>query len=394
MENFIYKNPTEIIFGRNRLHALKDQLLKRGYRSALVLYGGSHWKENGTLEQITTQLESCSISYFVQGGIRPNPKLSEVEQIVRNVKGDIVDVILALGGGSVIDTAKAVAVCLAVPSVRLQDILLEDQKIKQALDVGVISTIAGSGSESSCSMVITIDEGNLKRACDDEQLYPVFAILDPILTFTLPYYQMVSGACDILMHAMERYFSPTDNTELIDSMCEGLMRVVISSIEKSIKNPQDYEARANLMWAGSLSHNGLTGTGRINDFPVHKIGHELSAMFDATHGASLTATWSAWAKVVYKSNPARFARFAVKVFGVEMNFDDMEKTALAGIEAWDEWCRKIGMPTSITDLLGKTPSEAQMEEMAEKAAATGGGTIGLFHRLTKEDLVDIYKKAL
>lgn len=249
MENFIYKNPTEIIFGRNRLHALKDQLLKRGYRSALVLYGGSHWKENGTLEQITTQLESCSISYFVQGGIRPNPKLSEVEQIVRNVKGDIVDVILALGGGSVIDTAKAVAVCLAVPSVRLQDILLEDQKIKQALDVGVISTIAGSGSESSCSMVITIDEGNLKRACDDEQLYPVFAILDPILTFTLPYYQMVSGACDILMHAMERYFSPTDNTELIDSMCEGLMRVVISSIEKSIKNPQDYEARANLMWA-------------------------------------------------------------------------------------------------------------------------------------------------
>ena len=237
MENFIYKNPTEIIFGRNCLHALKDQLLKRGYRSALVLYGGSHCKVNGVLKQITTQLESCSISCFVQGGIHPNPKLSEVEQIVKNVKDDIVDVVLALGGGSVIDTAKAVAVCLAAPSVRLQDILLEDQKIKQALDVGVISTIAGSGSESSCSMVITIDEGNLKRACDDEQLYPVFAILDPILTFTLPYYQMVSGACDILMHAMERYFSPTDNTELIDSMCEGLMRVVISSIEKSIKNP-------------------------------------------------------------------------------------------------------------------------------------------------------------
>ena len=193
---------------------------------------------------------------------------------------------------------------------------------------------------------------------------------------------------------MERYITQAKNVELSDRISEGLLVTVREAALKALTDPRDYEARANLMWAGSLSHNGLTGTGRINDFPVHKIGHELSAMFDATHGASLTATWSAWAKVVYKSNPARFARFAVKVFGVEMNFDDMEKTALAGIEAWDEWCRKIGMPTSITDLLGKTPSEAQMEEMAEKAAATGGGTIGLFHRLTKEDLVDIYKKAL
>lgn len=389
MENYIYKNPTEIIFGRNRLHALKDQLLKRGYRSALVLYGGSHWKENGTLEQITTQLESCSISYFVQGGIRPNPKLSEVEQIVRNVKGDIVDVILALGGGSVIDTAKAVAVCLAVPSVRLQDILLEDQKIKQALDVGVISTIAGSGSESSCSMVITIDEGNLKRACDDEQLYPVFAILDPILTFTLPYYQMVSGACDILMHAMERYFSPTDNTELIDSMCEGLMRVVISSIEKSIKNPQDYEARANLMWAGSLCHNGLLGTGRKEDWACHRMEHELSGLFNVVHGAGLCALWGSWAAYVRPYHPKRFASFARQVMGIEEVNDD--RCGTLGIQALVSFFKRVGMPVCITDL-NVCIDEAIIQTMAQNCLLRSD-SIGQLKRLSLQDIKAIYRKA-
>lgn len=389
MENFIYKNPTEIIFGRNRLHALKDQLLTRGYRSALVLYGGSHWKENSTLEQITTQLKACSISCFAQGGIRPNPKLSQVEQIVRNVKDDIVDVVLALGGGSVIDTAKAVAVCLAAPSVRLQDILLGDEKIKRALDVGVISTIAGSGSESSCSMVITIDDGNLKRACDDEHLYPVFAILDPTLTFTLPYYQMVSGACDILMHAMERYFSPTENTELIDSMCEGLMRVVISSIEKSIKNPENYEARANLMWAGSLCHNGLLGTGRKEDWACHRMEHELSGLFNVVHGAGLCALWGSWAAYVQPYHPKRFASFARQVMGIEEVNDD--RCGLLGIQALVSFFKRVGMPVRITDL-NVCIDEAIIQTMAQNCLLRSD-SIGQLKKLSLQDIKAIYRKA-
>ena len=359
-------------------------------------FGGTYLRETGEIDKIHRSLEDAGLSYVDLGGVVPNPRLSLAKEGVDLCKKEGVDFILGVGGGSAIDSSKAIAYGL-VNDFPLEDLFLGKEKTDKIAPIGCITTIAATGSETSNSTVVTIEtkyQGILKRSYNHDCARPLFAAMNPELTYTLPVYQTASGAAYIMMHTMERYITQAKNVELSDRISEGLLVTVREASLKALTDPRDYEARANLMWAGSLSHNGLTGTGRINDFPVHKIGHELSAMFDATHGASLTATWSAWAKVVYKSNPARFARFAVKVFGVEMNFDDMEKTALAGIEAWDEWCRKIGMPTSITDLLGKTPSEAQMEEMAEKAAATGGGTIGLFHRLTKEDLVDIYKKAL
>ena len=396
MEDFEFYTPTKVIFGKNAELQIGREIASRGYKKVLVHFGGTYLRETGEIDKIHRSLEDAGLSYVDLGGVVPNPRLSLAKEGVDLCKKEGVDFILGVGGGSAIDSSQAIAYGL-VNDFPLEDLFLGKEKTDKIAPIGCITTIAATGSETSNSTVVTIetkDQGILKRSYNHDCARPLFAAMNPELTYTLPVYQTASGAADIMMHTMERYITQAKNVELSDRISEGLLVTVREAALKALTDPRDYEARANLMWAGSLSHNGLTGTGRINDFPVHKIGHELSAMFDATHGASLTATWSAWAKVVYKSNPARFARFAVKVFGVEMNFDDMEKTALAGIEAWDEWCRKIGMPTSITDLLGKTPSEAQMEEMAEKAAATGGGTIGLFHRLTKEDLVDIYKKAL
>ena len=393
MGNFTFYAPTRVYFGRKEEEQIGSILKQEGCHRVLVHYGGQSAVKSGLLDRVLASLKKAGISAVTLGGVVPNPQLSKVREGIALAKKEQVDFILAVGGGSVIDSAKGIGYGV-VNEGDVWEYYARRKKVTGCLPVGAILTIAAAGSEMSNSSVITNEDGWLKRGLSSDYGRCRFAIMNPELTMTLPPYQTASGCTDIILHTMERYFIKENNMDITDGFAESLMRTVMKHTRILMKEPNNYESRAEVMWAGSLSHNGLTGTGRINDFPVHKIGHELSAMFDATHGAILTATWSAWAKVVYKSNPARFARFAVKVFGVEMNFDDMEKTALAGIEAWDEWCRKIGMPTSITDLLGKTPSEAQMEEMAEKAAATGGGTIGLFHRLTKEDLVDIYKKAL
>ena len=216
--------------------------------------------------------------------------------------------------------------------------------------------------------------------------------MNPELTYTLPVYQTASGASDIMMHTMERYFTNTTDVDLIDRMAEGLLVAVREAALTAVAEPENYEARATLMWAGSLSHNGLTGTGRVGDFASHKIEHELGGMFDVAHGAGLCAVWGSWARYVYKTNPARFAQFAVRVFDVPENFYNLEATAIKGILAWEEWCRKIGMPTNMHEL-GICPTDAQIEEMAEKCVAGGGGTVGFFRTLNKEDIVKIYEMA-
>lgn len=396
MENFEFYSPTKVIFGRDAELGVGKEIASRGFKKVLVHFGGTYLEETGELDRIHKSLTEAGLSYVDLGGVVPNPRLSHAKEGVELCRREGVDFILGVGGGSAIDSSKAIAYGLA-NDFPLEDLFLGKAKTTKIAPVGCITTIAATGSETSNSTVVTLeteDQGTLKRSYNHDCARPLFAVMNPELTYTLPAYQTASGGADIMMHTMERYITQAKNVELSDRISEGLLVTVREATIKALKDPRNYEARANLMWAGSLSHNGLTGTGRINDFPVHKIGHELSAMFDATHGASLTATWSAWAKTVYKSNPARFARFAVEVFGVELNFDDLEETALAGIEAWDGWCKKIGMPTTITELLGKAPTEAQIEEMAEKAAATGGGVIGLFHRLDQKDLIDIYKKAL
>ncbi|GLC29576.1 iron-containing alcohol dehydrogenase [Clostridium omnivorum] len=391
MINFEFYNPTKVIFGKDTESQVGKEINSRGYKKVLIHFGGTYLYETGVLDRVHKSLEEYNIQYIDLGGVVPNPHMSLVKEGVQLCKKEGVDFILAIGGGSPIDSAKAIAYGL-VNDFDLVDLYMGRVTTDKIAPIGCISTIAATGSETSNSSVITIEEGMLKRSYNHDCSRPRFAIMNPELTYTLPAYQTSSGAADIMMHTMERYFTNTEHVELIDRMAQGLLVSVREAALKVVKEPTNYDARADLMWAGSLSHNGLTGTGRVSDFASHKIEHELGGMFDVAHGAGLCAIWGSWARYVYKTNVARFAQFANKVFDVPMNLYNLEETALKGIEAWEDWCHKIGMPTSMTEL-GINPTAAQIEEMAEKCVATGDGHIGFFRTLYKEDVIRIYNMA-
>lgn len=391
MINFEFYNPTKVIFGKGTENQIGKEIHSRGYKKILIHFGGTYLYENGVLDRVHKSLEEYNIEYVDLGGVVPNPHMSLVKEGVELCKKEGVDFILAIGGGSPIDSAKAIAYGL-VNDFDLVDLYIGRVTTDKIAPIGCISTIAATGSETSNSSVITIEEGMLKRSYNHDCSRPKFAIMNPELTYTLPTYQTSSGASDIMMHTMERYFTNTEHVELIDRMAEGLLVSVREAALKVVKEPTNYAARADLMWAGSLSHNGLTGTGRVSDFASHKIEHELGGMFDVAHGAGLCAIWGSWARYVYKTNVARFAQFATKVFDVPMNLYNLEETALNGIEAWEDWCHKIGMPTSMTEL-GINPTMAQIEEMAEKCVATSNGHVGFFQPLYKEDVIKIYNMA-
>lgn len=391
MINFEFYNPTKVIFGKGTENEVGKEIASRGYKKVLIHFGGTYLYENGVLDRVHKSLEECGIKYIDLDGVVPNPRMSLVKKGVELCKKEGVDFILAIGGGSPIDSSKAIAYGLA-NDFDLVDLYMGRVATNKIAPVGCISTIAATGSETSNSSVITIEEGMLKRSYNHDCSRPKFAIMDPELTYTLPAYQTSSGAADIMMHTMERYFTNTEHVELIDHIAEGLLVSVRDAALKVVKEPKNYDARADLMWAGSLSHNGLTGTGRVSDFASHKMEHEMGGMFDVAHGAGLCAIWGSWARYVYKTNVARFAQFANKVFDVPMNLYDLEETALKGIEAWEDWCHKIGMPTSMKEL-GINPTDAQIEEMAEKCVATGNGHVGFFKTLYKDDVVKIYTMA-
>lgn len=391
MLNFEFYNPTKVIFGKGTELQAGKEIKTLGGHKVLVHFGGSHLKKSGVLDRIHESLSEAGLEYVDLGGVVPNPRLGLVKEGIRLCKEEGVDFLLPVGGGSVIDSAKGIGYGL-VNDFPLEDLLLGRVTTDKIAPLGCISTIAAAGSETSNSMVITIEEGMLKRSYNHDCARPKFAIMNPELTCTLPAYQTASGASDIMMHTMERYFTNTKDVDLIDRMSEGLLVAVREAAKAAVKDPDDYEARATLMWAGSLSHNGLTGTGRITDFASHKIEHELGGMFDVAHGAGLCAIWGSWARYVYKTNPARFAQFAVRVFDTAENFYDMEATAEKGIEAWENWCRSIGMPTNLREL-GIVPTDDQIEEMAEKCAAAGGGHAGFFQTLYKDDIIKILQMA-
>ncbi len=391
MLNFEFYNPTKVIFGRGAEMTAGKEIKALGGHKVLVHFGSSHLKKSGVLDRIHESLTEAGLTYVDLGGVVPNPRLGLVKEGIRLCKEEGVDFLLPVGGGSVIDSAKGIGYGL-VNDFPLEDLLLGKVTTDKIAPLGCISTIAAAGSETSNSMVITIEEGMLKRSYNHDCARPKFAIMNPELTYTLPAYQTASGASDIMMHTMERYFTNTKDVDLIDRMSEGLLTAVREAAKTAVKEPDNYEARATLMWAGSLSHNGLTGTGRITDFASHKIEHELGGMFDVAHGAGLCAIWGSWARYVYKTNPARFAQFAVRVFDAAENFYDREATAEKGIEAWEDWCRSIGMPASLTEL-GIAPTDGQIEEMAEKCVSAGGGHVGFFQTLYKEDVVKILQMA-
>ncbi len=393
MINFEFYNPTKVIFGRGRETEAGKEIKALGGHKVLVHFGaGNHLQKSGILDRIHQGLTDAGLEYIDLKGVVPNPRLKLVKEGIRLCREEGVDFLLPVGGGSVIDSAKGIGYGL-VNDFELEELLLGKAATDKIAPIGCIPTIAAAGSETSNSMVITIEEGMLKRSYNHDCARPKFAIMNPELTYTLPAYQTASGAADIMMHSMERYFTPSaTDTDLIDRMAEGLLVAVREAALTAVKEPDNYEARATLMWAGSLSHNGLTGTGRVSDFASHKIEHELGGMFDVAHGAGLCAIWGSWARYVCGTNPERFAQFGVRVFHVEQRFGDAEYTAQKSIEAWENWCREIGMPVSLREL-GVMPSDLQIEEMAEKCVATGKGQIGFFKALHKDDVVKILEMA-
>ena len=392
MFGFTYYTPTKVVFGRKTEEQVGELILKEGAGKVLVHFGGQSAVRSGLLERIKASLDAAGIEHQELGGVVPNPRLSKVREGIEIGRKMGADFILAVGGDSVIDSAKAIAYALAEPEADVWELFAHTRQAKKCLPVGTVLTIAAAGSEMSNSCVITNEETGEKRSYNDDIARPRFAIMNPELTVTLPDWQTESGCADIMMHTMERYFVNGGTMEITDSIAEALLRTVMHNAEILHHDPANYEARAEVMWASSLAHNGLTGCGNDGgDFATHMLEHEMGGMFDVTHGAGLAAIWGTWARYVMKDCLPRFVRYAVNVMGVEPKEND-EATALAGIEAMEAFYRRIGMPTNMREL-GIEPTEEQILEMAKSCAAASGGVKGSAKKLYCADMAEIYRRA-
>lgn len=392
MKDFHFYAPTEVVFGATAEEQTGKLVKKHGGNKVLVHYGGKSAERSGLLDKICKQLDSEGIGYIKLGGVVPNPRLSLVHTGISLCRQKGIDFILAVGGGSVIDSAKAIAYGIPYDG-EVWNFYTGEAEPQSCLPVGVVLTIPAAGSEMSHSSVITNEDGDIKIGYSNNLSRPKFAVMNPERTYTLPAYQTACGAVDIMMHTMERYFSHEDDMTLTDAMAESLLRTVKDSIFEVLVNPEDYRHRAQIMWAGSLAHNDLTGCGTIGDFATHELEHELSAMFDVAHGAGLAALWCSWARYVYRENISRFVRFAVNVMGVTNDFTNPGHTALAGIEAVENFYRAIGMPTGIGQLIGRKVTDEEIGEMARKCSHDSNRTVGNLKKLTREDMVAVYKLA-
>ena len=389
MYNFKFYAPTKVVFGRNTEEQLTDLVREFGGKKLLIHYGGGSVIRSGLLQKVKDQLDSSRISYVSLGGAVPNPRLGLVYQGIELCRREGVDFILAVGGGSAIDSAKAIGYGAANEG-DVWDFYDHKRQASACLPVGVILTLAATGSEMSDSSVITREEGLVKRGYNSDLCRPRFAIMDPELTMTLPDYQTACGCTDIMMHTMERYFTNGGNMEITDALAEGLLRTVKENALILSRDPGNYDARAEVMWAGSLSHNGLTGCGSDGgDWASHKLEHEIGGLFDVAHGAGLAAIWGSWARYVYRDCLSRFRKFAVNVMGVAETGSD-EEIALKGIEAMEDFYRQIHMPTNLHEL-GIEPTEEQMADMAHKCAVGAGGSIGSARKLSEKDMLAIYQ---
>lgn len=390
--NFNYYSPTEVVFGKDTHRETGRYIKKYGGSRILVVYGSGRVLKNGLMDEITDSMKSEGLKFEFLGGVIPNPHLSKVYEGIELGKRMEADFLLAVGGGSVIDTAKAIAYGLAEPEKDVWMLFEHTRRAEKCLPVASVLTIAAAGSETSMGAVITNERTKEKRAYDDNLARPKFAVMNPGLTLGLSDYQTVSGCTDIMMHTMERYFTNGGNMEITDSIAEGLLRTVIKNAKILHEDPQNYDARAEVMWAGSLAHNNLTGCGNDGgDFACHMLEHEIGGMFDVTHGAGLAAVWPAWAGYVYKSALPRFVRYAVNVMGVEPGGSD-EETAEKGIKAMAEFYHAIGMPVNMKEL-GITPTDGQIHEMAVRCAKACGGHKGSAKVLDENDMEKIYHLA-
>ncbi|MBQ1835063.1 MAG: iron-containing alcohol dehydrogenase [Oscillospiraceae bacterium] len=393
MQAFSFYCPTRILFGRGTEQQVGEQVRSFGGTKVLIVYGGQSARRSGLLERVEESLTGSGLSFVTLGGVQPNPRLSLVREGIRLAGESGADFILGVGGGSVIDTAKAVAHGAANPELDIwDDIWMKKVPLTKTLPVGAVLTISAAGSELSDSAVLTDEEHHLKRGLGTDLQRPKFAIMNPELTFTLPRYQVACGAVDILMHTLERYFTPVDGNALTDELAEGIMRTVVRFAPAAVADAHDYDAMSELMWAGALSHNGLTELGRGKDFSGHQLGHELSARFDVAHGASLSVMWPCWARYCVDTDPARFARFGEKVWGLAPT-DDPREDALRAIGMTEFFFRSLDMPTCFTELGIGVQSEAVLEDLATRCTFFGTRSIGRFRTLGHDDILSIYRMA-
>lgn len=386
MINFEYTCPTRVIFGKGTQACTGKEVKKYGNK-VLVHYGGSSAKRSGLYNQVIESLRNEGLDFIELGNVKPNPHVGLVREGIRLCREESVNFILAVGGGSVIDSAKAIAAGSKYHG-DVWDFYIQKAQVEEALPLGVVLTIPAAGSEISPDSVITNNEGLLKRGCSGESLRPKFSILNPELCYTLPEYQISAGITDILAHVMERYFTNTPNTDLTDRLCEATMKSIMVNAPKVLQNKTNYDAWAEIMWGGSIAHCNLLGTGRQQDWGSHNIEHELSAQYDIAHGAGLAIIFPAWMKYVYHNNLSRFVQFAVRVLDVDLPCSPLEDIALEGIRRIEQFFHSIKMPVRLGEV---GISEENFELMAKKACQFG--TIGNLKQLQEKDVLAIYHLA-
>ena len=392
MKDFNFYAPTRVVFGRNAEKQIGQLVKANGGHKVLIHYGGGSAERSGLLGVVRQQLQDAGISFVELGGVVPNPLLSLVYQGIELCRREQVDFLLAVGGGSVIDSAKAIGYGVPYDG-DVWDFWAGKAVPAQCLPIGTVLTIPAAGSEMSSSCVVTKDDGLIKRGINSDLCRCRFAVMNPERTYTLPPYQTAAGATDIMMHTMERYFTTVDDMTLTDAISEALLRTVKDAALVVMEHPEDYRHRAQIMWAGSLAHNDLTECGTEKDFATHRLEHELSALFGVTHGAGLAALWPSWARYVMKKHVSRFVQFAVNVMGVENDFSHPEETAEKGIRAMEDWYRKIGMPTSIRELIGREVTDEEISVMVDKCSRGGTITLGAIEVLDSAAMRRIYEMA-
>ncbi|MGN0688136.1 MAG: iron-containing alcohol dehydrogenase [Oscillospiraceae bacterium] len=385
MDNFTFYSPTEFVFGRNTEGSCGELVKKYGGTRVLVHYGSGSVVKSGLLDRVTDSLSASGIVYFKLGGVVPNPRDTKVYEGIELCRREGIDFILSVGGGSCIDSSKAIAAGACYDG-DFWDFYCGKARISKALPVGTVLTIAAAGSEGSPNTVITKEQGMEKRGAGSDLLRPRFSVLNPELTFTLPAYQTGCGATDIMAHVFERYFTVTREVEITDRLCEAVLLTMIKETPRVIADPENYEARANIMWAGMIAHNNICGVGRSQDWNSHALEHELSGLYDCAHGAGLAVIMPAWMEYTMDTDVMRFAQVAVRVWGVQMDFEEPGRTAAEGIRAFRRFLHEIGMPINFAELGAK---KEDIPVLVEKLGI-GDGVRGGFKNLNKNDVECIY----
>lgn len=389
MNDFDFRNPTRIVFGKGTEARVGAETAVHA-RKVLLHYGGGSIESSGLHGRVAASLKAAGVEWVELGGVKPNPRLSLVHEGVRLCKEKGLGLVLAVGGGSVIDSAKAIAMG-AVVDHDVWDFYLGKGQPKAALPVGTVLTIPAAGSEASSGTVITREEGLLKRAVNSELLYPRFSILNPELAFTLPAFQVGCGAADIMAHLMERYFTTVRHVELTDRLLEATMKTIVHKAVAVLASPRDYDTWSEFMWAGTIAHNNLLDTGRVGDWASHDIEHELSGIYDVAHGAGLAVIFPAWMKHTMATDPARFAQWASRVWNVDVDYWNPECTAREGVRQLEAWYHAIGLGTRLADLkIGKD----RLDEMAMKCTDGDKRTVGNFVKLDSKAVRRVYELAV